>query len=137
MKSVFCLVLSLVLFCNNVLADTVPSSPTPSCDWTQIKQLPDGGYEYSPALNLCVGNLVQANKIQTQQIQDYTAAIQLKDLAIKDSDSRATLWINTADSAQQKLMSIESDSKKNEFLYFGLGLLTAIGTGFAVSRLVH
>ena len=128
MKKYICLVLILSLFSQLSFAD--------NCDWTQIKKLPDNGYEYSPTLNLCVANLIQTNKTQTLQIADYEKAIQLKDLALTAEDSRVQLWEKSSLDEQQRLMTISSDQKENNFLYFGLGILATIGTGFAVAKLV-
>lgn len=127
MKKIISILLSLSFLSSVVFADQ-------NCDWTQIKKLPDGGYEYNPTLNICVGQLVQMNKIQAQQIQDLTKAISLKDLAIKDDDSRVQLWETTADSEQNRLSIMESDQKHSEWLYFGLGILTTFVAGYAIAR---
>lgn len=114
------------MFSNLAMAD---------CDWTQIKKLPDGGYEYTPELHLCVGNLVQTNKVQLAQIADLNSAIQLKDLALVQSDQRIALWSKTVNDEQDRLTKISDDQKHNDFIYFGLGILATIGTGYALARL--
>lgn len=115
-------VLLIVFFLSNIcFAD--------NCDWSTVKKLPNGQFSYSPQLNLCVGKLVQDNKIKDQQIQDLTKAIQLKDLALKDADSRSNMWLLTAGNEQERLTKIDSDQKVNNAIYFGLGVLL---TGLAV-----
>lgn len=122
-------ILVLMLASNICLAD---------CDFSVgIKPLPDGGFEYSKECHLKVGQLVQDNATKDQQISDLTKAISLKDLAIKDSDSRVALWEKTSDDEQTRLVKMESDQKMSDWLYFGLGALTVIGTGFALSSLTH
>jgi len=106
-----------------------------TCDWSTIKQLPDGGFEYSATLNICVGQLVQDSKVKDQQITDLTKAISLKDLALTNADARIQLWMTSAENEQDRLSKISSDQKHSEYLAFGLGLLTAIGTGYALSRI--
>jgi hypothetical protein len=125
-------ILFLVLICSFLSQLAIAA---PICNWSAIKQLPDGGYEYSPALNLCVGNLVQQNKVQAAQIVDLTKAISLKDLAINMSDARVALWEKSSDDEFSRLNTIEKDQKHSDFLMFGLGILTTIGTGFAIARL--
>lgn len=129
MKKFICAFLSTILLANAALADT-------TCNWSTIKLLPDGNYEYPAALNLCVGQLVQTNKIQLAQIADLQSAIQLKDLALTNADGRTQLWMTTSLAEQDRLTKIDSDSKTNNFIYFGLGVLATIGTGFAVAKLV-
>lgn len=110
---------------------------SPNCDWTQIKKNPDNTYTYSATLNLCVGNLVQDDAVKTQQVADLTKAIQLKDLAIQMSDSRVALWQKSSNDELDRVTSIESNQKHNDILYFGLGLLTAIGAAYAAGQVIH
>jgi hypothetical protein len=105
------------------------------CDWSTIKKLPDGGYEYTPALHLCVGNLVQDNKTKDLQIADLNQAITLKDLALKESDDRVVLWEKTAGDELDRLNKISNDQKHNDWLYFGLGVATTFLAGYAAAKL--
>ena len=99
-----------------------------SCDWkTGITPGPNNTFIYSQECHQEVGKLVQANK-------DLTSAIQLRDLAIQQSDSRIALWEKTSDDELSRLNTMQADQKHNDTLYFILGLATAIGVGFAVSK---
>jgi hypothetical protein len=130
MKKLLVFILLLqIMVCNIARADT-------TCDWQFVKPLPDGGYEYPLNLHLCVGNLVQTTATQTQQIADLNAAIQLKNLAITTSDQRVALWQKTADDSQDRLTKIDSDSKRNDWIMFGLGALTVLGAGFMTAKLI-
>jgi hypothetical protein len=113
------------------------TSATASCQWNTIKQLPDGGFEYSAALNLCVGQLVLDNQTQAQEIADLNKAIDLKSLAINMSDQRVALWEKTADNEQQRLSTIESDQKHDDVLYFGLGVLTTFLAAYGAAQIIH
>lgn len=107
-----------------------------NCDWTQVKDNGNGTFTYTKELHLCVGQLVQDNKTKDQQIADYQKAIQLKDLALTTSDDRANRWMNNSLSLEAKMTEVESLQKKNDFLYFGLGILATIGAGFMTARLL-
>lgn len=128
MKKFLVSIFLLIFSSNVVLAD---------CDWsTGIRSLPDGNYEYSKNCHIAVGQLVQSNKILTQQLADLNKAITLKDLALQQSDSRATLWSNTSSQLEDRLQKVDSLEKHNEFLFFGLGVLSAVAVGFATAKLV-
>jgi hypothetical protein len=107
------------------------------CDWSFIKNMPNGDYEYTPECHLKVGQLVQDNATQLVQIQDLNAAIALKNLALTASDQRVALWQKTADDSQDRLSKIDSDSKRNDWIAFSLGALTMLGAGYMASRLLH
>lgn len=107
------------------------------CDWSTIKKLPDGGYEYSSDLNLCVGNLVQDNKTKDLQIADLNKAITLKDLALKESDERVALWSKNAGDELDRLNKISNDQKINDWLYFALGVGTTFLAAYSASKLIR
>lgn len=101
-----------------------------SCDWkTGITPGPNDTFIYSGVCHRAVGDLVQANK-------DLTAAIQLKDLAIQMSDSRIILWEKTAGDEQDRLAKMSSASNTNQWLFFGLGAVTVVLSGFMTARLI-
>lgn len=128
MKKVITSFLLFCLFSNLTFAD---------CDWSKIKKNPDNTYTYSETLHLCVGQLVQDNKTLLAQNQDLTKALTLKDLALKASDDRATLWNNTATNLEARLQKVDSMDKKSEWIMFALGAATVIGAGFMASQLTH
>ncbi len=120
-----------------ILLFFLPQTVLSNCDWTQIKKNSDNTYTYSEELHLCVGKLVQDDKVKDQQIIDLTAAIQLKDLAIKMSDERVSLWEKTADDEMSRLNTIEKDRKTSDWISFGLGALTVIGAAYVVHAVNH
>lgn len=107
------------------------------CDFSKgITPLPNGNYEYSKDCHIRVGQLVQENATKDQQISDYIKAISLKDLAIKESDNRAQLWLTTSSDLENRIQKLDSMQRTNEFLYFGAGVLASVLIGFATARLV-
>jgi hypothetical protein len=100
------------------------------CDWkTGITQGPNNTFVYTEACHQEVGKLVKANK-------DLTSAIQLKDLALTNADARTALWQKSADDEMDRLNKMSADRKMNDWLFFGLGALTVIGSGFMAARLI-
>lgn len=129
MKTFISTILIASIFSNVAMAD---------CDFSKgITPLPNGTYAYSLDCHLEVGKLIQDNKTKTLQLADYQKAVELKNLAIVRSDQRAQLWFDTAEKSQDRLTSIAAEQKHNDFLYFGLGILATVATGFAVAKLTR
>jgi hypothetical protein len=126
------MICSVLLGCS-ILVNTAQAD----CDWSKIKDNGDGTYTYSKELHLCVGNLVQDNKVKTQQIADLNQAITLKDLALSKENERIKMWMDTSYALEDRLTKIDSLEKKNDWLYFGLGVVTAVGAGYMASKLIH
>lgn len=102
-----------------------------SCDWkTGITPGPNNTFIYTQECHQEVGKLVQANK-------DLTQAIQLKDLAIQQSDSRIALWEKVSGDEQDRLVKLDSEQKHNDVLYYALGVATTFLAAYAASQLVH
>lgn len=107
------------------------------CDFsTGITAGPNKTYIYTEECHLKVGQLVQTNKTQTQQLSDLTTALDLKNAALTAADSRTQLWTKTADDELDRLNSIESSRSTSQWLYFGLGAVTVLGAGFMAARLL-
>jgi hypothetical protein len=129
MKSILVSLLLSIFTLNICFAD---------CDFkTGITPGPNKTFIYSEECHLKVGQLAQDNSVLTQQVGDLTKAIQLKDLAITASDSRATLWSNTSASLEDRLQKVDSMEKSNSTLYFGLGILLTLGAAYAAGQLIH
>lgn len=121
------LFLILCVVCNSVFG---------TCDWTQIKKNADNTYTYTEALHLCVGNLVQDNKVKEQQISDLTQAISLKDLTIQKSDARANMWMDTSVKLEDRFDKVESMQKTNTLLTIGGTVLAVVLVGSMTARLI-
>lgn len=120
------IVLAMSLFSNIAFAD---------CDFSTLVHNSDGSVTYSKAQHVCVGQLVQDNATKTQQIADLNKAITLKDLAITKSDERAQLWMDTSFKLEDNIQKMNSLKSTNEWVYFGLGVLTIFAAGMATAQL--
>ena len=122
---------ALLLFClaSNAFAD---------CDFsTGITPGPNHIFIYTQECHEAVGKLVQDNKALTLQVGDLTKAVSLKDLALTKADDRTQLWMNTSDKLIDRVDKIDQVEKHNEWLYFGLGVLTTFAAGYVVSQAVR
>ena len=126
MRKIISFLLVLSLFSQAALAD---------CDFkTGVTPGPNKTFVYSEECHLKVGQLVQDNKTKDAQIADLTKAISLKDLALTKADERTQLWMTSADALTDRVTKIDSEVKHNEWLYFGLGVLTTFAAGYAIAR---
>jgi len=101
-----------------------------SCDWkTGITPGPNNTFIYSQQCHQAVGALIQSNK-------DLTAAIDLKNLAIKYDDERVALWQKSADDEMSRLNTIQSDQSKSNWTAFALGVLVTFTAAYGASKLV-
>lgn len=125
MKKIISLFLLISLFSNFAFAD---------CDWSLIKSNQDGSYTYSKELHVCVGNLIQTNKVLAAQVDDLTKAIQLKDLAITKSDERVNVWMNSSLKLEDSLTKVQSFQAGNSALWFGLGVAATVLSVFVTAK---
>jgi hypothetical protein len=131
MKFFINLILVLSLLSNVAHAD---------CDFTLgkgVTKLADGNFEYSKDCHIKVGELVQSSGVQDQQISDLNKALTLKDLTITQADQRAQNWMDTSLKLEKNINAIDEMKSTNNWIYFGLGVLTVIGTGFALSAVTN
>lgn len=106
------------------------------CDFaTGIRPNADGSYNYSHDCHLKVGQMSKDLDSANAQIVDYKKAIELKDLALTKSDERANLWMNTSLTLEKDLQEVDNLRSKNETLYYGLGVVTAVLAVFAAGQL--
>ncbi len=130
-KTTISILVAFSMFSNYVFSD---------CDFRDLKHNSDGTVVYSAQDHICVGNLVQDNKIKSQQVQDLNKAISLKDLAIQKSDQRAQLWQDTSLKLEDNIQKVDQLQKTNEWTWFALGALSIVAAGVAasqVSRIGH
>ena len=106
-----------------------------SCDFSTIKKNTQGEYIYSRDCHIKVGQLVEENQIQTQQITLLNKSIELKDLALTSYEKRTKLWMDTTETLEQRLTSIERHKSTQNWLYFGLGIVVSGLAVYGASQL--
>ena len=128
MNKIICTTLALILFSNAALAD---------CDFSKVVKNSDTTYTYSKELHICVGQLVEDDSVHLLQLEDLNKAIALKDDALKASDQRTQLWMDTSIKLEENIAKMENIRKSSDWIYFGLGVLTTFAAGMAAASLVN
>ncbi len=102
------------------------------CDWKKI--VPQGdSFLYPKECHLKVEQLLDDVKIREEQIAKLNKALDLKDLVIAKAEERTELWRGTAYKMEDRLIAQEKWSSKSGWVYFGLGVITTVAAGFAIS----
>ena len=100
------------------------------CDFSKgIEKLPDGRYAYSPECNRKVGKMAEDEKDRQTQIQ--AKDVQIKDLGVQADaqQKRADMWMDNSLKLEDRVNTMEELKARNQWLYFGLGIIV---TGAAV-----
>jgi len=121
MKKVVSIILALSLFPSYAFAD---------CDWSLITPGPNKTFVYPELCHQQVGIMKQSN-------MDLQKALDAEKDATKQADIRAENWMNTSLKLEDQFQKVDTLQKSNDKLYFGLGALTVILTGFLVASLTH
>lgn len=109
---------------------TFSNAANAACDFsTGISKNADGTYTYSKDCHVAVGQMKYDLEAANKQVDDYKRVIELKDLALTKSNERADLWMEASFKLQDRMNTIDDMKSKNQWLMFGLGVLT---TGLAV-----
>jgi len=129
MKKLVSLLLLTCFLSNAAMAD---------CDFsTGITPGPNNTFIYTEECHLAVGKMKEDNAALTLEIGDLNKAIQLKDLALVKADQRTQLWMTTSDQLTDRITKIDDVAKHNEWMYFGLGVVTTFLAGYAAAQLIH
>lgn len=104
------------------------------CDYSKIQKT-DGGYLYTKEIHLCVGEMKQDLEVSDAQNKKYVKALYFKDIALDKADERAELWRNTSYKLEDRMQTMDSLRKTNQWIYFGLGVLTMSAAVYAAGQL--
>ena len=100
------------------------------CDFSKdIQKQADGNYLYTKDCHTEVGKRVNALEKREEQVVKLEKTVELKDLALDKAHDRIDLWRNTSYKIEDRANTMEEMKKKNELLYFALGIVV---TGLAV-----
>jgi hypothetical protein len=123
------LILIYLFSTNIVLADCVFSR--------DITKLEDGRYAYTRECHIQVGEMKYDLDIANQKLANLNKVIELKDLALTKSDERTKLWQEATYKLEDRVASIDERRSINQWVYFGIGVITTIGSGYIASKLIR
>ena len=118
-----------------ILALITYSSALADCDWSTITANKDGSFTYPLACHLAVGKLVKQVPLLNQQIADLNKAITLDQLALKDSESRADMWMSNALKLTDTVNHFEATKETTRLEFFLVGAGTVILSAWAVGQI--
>jgi len=104
-----------------------------ACDWSTIKQV-GNEFVYSMECHKDVGRLVMLNTKNEDEIKALRTSIEMKDLAIQDSDSRILLWKNESYKQYDFLQKQEQNHKLKNSMYFVTGFLAVVLGAWAAGQ---
>lgn len=129
MKKLIAILLTVLLFSTQAFAE---------CDFkTGITPNDNGTYTYTKECHVKVGEMKQDLEIAQEQNVKLTKALDLKDLAITKADQRADLWMNTTYKLEDRINTIDNMRQTNQWVAFGLGVVTMFAASYAASQLVR
>lgn len=106
------------------------SSPAlAECKWATGIKKTEGGYLYSDECHGRVGFLVKDVDDLNKEVESLRKTIDLKNLALDKADERVMLWRKESYEQFQYLQTQQQLARKNETLWFVLGIVV---TGAAV-----
>lgn len=107
------------------------------CDYSKIVDNGNGTFTYSKELNLCVGKAIKDLNAANAQIDAYSKALTLKDLALDNANQRINMWQDTTWKLQDRMSTIDSLESKNKILYFALGIVVTGAAVWGAGQLAH
>jgi hypothetical protein len=120
-----------------LIANVMSNAAFAECDFkTGITANQDGSYTYTKECHVKVGQMKNDLETAQKQLDNLGQAITLKDLALQKSDDRVNLWMQTSSQLEDRITKLDSMQKHNEWIYFGLGVLTTLGAGFMTARIL-
>lgn len=117
----------------------LPLSALAECDFTDGKGVSkvEGGYLYTKECHTAVGQMKYDLGVSLKQVELLQKSIDFKDLAITKADQRADLWQTATFKLEDRINTIDSMRSTNNWMYFGLGVLTVFVAGYAASQAYH
>jgi hypothetical protein len=124
-KKFICISLAISLFSSLSFAE---------CDFSTGITKTDQGFLYNKECHLAVGQMKYDLGISREQVSLLTKSLDLKDLALTKADQRADLWQATAFKIEDRINTIDSIRSTNNWMYFGLGVVTVFIAGYVASQ---
>ena len=108
-----------------VISFVTPIISFAKCDFSKdIEKHGEDRYSYTKDCHKEVGRLVTVEIKRAEQVEKLEKVIELKDLTIVKSHERMEMWKDTTFKLEDRVNLIDDSRSTNQWLYFGLGVLT-------------
>jgi hypothetical protein len=128
------LFLAIYLFSTTAFGASTTLPDGTVCDWSRAIHNSDGTVTYPADLHVCVGKVVQDDATKTQQVADLNKAIDLYKVTIQTDEQRIQNWIATSVNLENHVATIDDLQKKNQWLYFGLGVAATVAAAYTANK---
>jgi hypothetical protein len=123
-------------FIFSIVSVFISNQALATCNWEKdIRVNQDGSYTYSKDCHVQVGVSLNELDLRRNQVAELNKAIELKDLAIKYSEERAHLWMDSSLKMNERLNQYEASRSDSQWLHFGLGVATTVLSVWAAGQL--
>jgi len=109
------------------------SFQTLACDWSTIKRN-EKDVTYSNECHLSVGTLVKIESKRKEQVSILNKSLELKDLALNDSEMRTGLWKKEAEKQNIILQKHQQSAKMEKILWFATGAVSVLFGAWAIKQ---
>lgn len=106
-----------------------------TCNPKDIKEQPNGTYVYPVDCHVDYGRLRQNEEARKKQVEHLKESIKLKDLALDYSNRRIETWQNATYKVEDRLIRLEKNNSKMNWVYFGLGVIVMGGAVWGAGQL--
>lgn len=100
-----------------------------------VEDTKTGKFIYTEDCHVEFGRLRLIEKERQKQIEHLETSIKLKDLALDLSNERIENWQQATYRVEDRLLKMESNSDKINWVYFGIGVIVMGGATWAAGQL--
>jgi len=100
-----------------------------------VEDTKSGKFVYTEDCHIEFGRLRITEKERQKQIEHLEQSIKLKDLALDLSNERIENWQQATYRVEDRLLKMEANSDKINWIYFGIGVIVMGGATWAAGQL--
>jgi hypothetical protein len=127
--------IALSLISSSAFGTTITTNDGTVCDFSKIINNKDGTKTYPDNLHICVGKIIKDSQAKDVQIADDKKAISLYQVTIQTDEERIQNWIATSTKLESRVEKVNDLEKKNEWLYFLLGVAVTGAAAYTGEKL--
>jgi hypothetical protein len=101
------------------------------CDYSTIKKLENGSYEYSKNCHIHIGQKLEELDLRQEQVKHLGLSTDYYKKAYEMQEDRVNSWMKTSLELDKELQAQKKFSDWEKAAYFGLGILVMYGAAQA------